>query len=235
MPADLANQRLGREHLADRRSVNPQRPLEGAHRLRQEAEPLPEPAADEAKLIERLFDASSDSSAAEDPTTQLMRQLLGRVVHMRETPVKVLMRPRTEIIWIAQRAKPDAAAELMRISGHSRIPVCGRDLDDVVSIVHRKDIFLALRGAVAATNVDAIGRQPSFVDEDLPLSALLAEWPHEGGRMSVVRNAEGRVVGLVTLSDVIDWLLEPITSGVPLAGAAHAEGRAQQASERSVE
>jgi CBS domain containing-hemolysin-like protein len=64
---------------------------------------------------------------------------------------------------------------------------------------------------VSAPNVDVIGRQPSFVDEDLPLSALLAEWPHEGGRMSIVRNADGRVVGLVTLSDVFDWLLEPIT------------------------
>jgi CBS domain containing-hemolysin-like protein len=202
------------------RAAAPLRPLAARlGRLRAEA-PLPEPAADEAKLIERLFDASSDSGAADDPVTQLMRQLLGRVVHMRETPVKMLMRPRTAIIWIAQRAQPDAAAELMRISGHSRIPVCGRDLDDVVSIVHRKDVFLALRGAVAAANVDAIGRQPSFVDEELPLSALLAEWPHEGGRMSIVRDADGHVVGIVTLSDVIDWLLEPITPGAPQASTA---------------
>jgi CBS domain containing-hemolysin-like protein len=193
------------------RAAAPLRPLAARLGRRRAAPPLPEPAADEAKLIERLFDASSASNAAEDPTTQLMRQLLGRVVHMRETPVRSLMRPRSEIIWIAQRAQAAAAAELIRLSGHSRIPVCGRDLDDVVSIVHRKDVFLALHGAVSAPNVDVIGRQPSFVDEDLPLSALLAEWPHEGGRMSIVRNADGRVVGLVTLSDVFDWLLEPIT------------------------
>jgi CBS domain containing-hemolysin-like protein len=189
----------------------PLRPLAAQLGRRRSTAPTPEPAKDEAKLIERLFDASTDSGAAEDPVTQLMRQLLGRVVHLRETPVKALMHPRSEIVWVAQRARPEAAAELMRLAGHSRLPVCGRDLDDVVSIVHRKDVFLALQGAVSAPNVDAIARQPSFVAEDESLATLLAGWPHEGGRMSIVRDREGRVVGLITLNDVIDWLLEPIT------------------------
>jgi CBS domain containing-hemolysin-like protein len=192
------------------RAAAPLRPLAAELGRRRAAATPPEPAADEAKLIERLFDASGDS-AGEDPVTVVMRQLLGRVVHLRETPVQTVIRPREEIVWIGQRANPQAAAELMRTTGHSRLPVCGRDLDDVVSIVHRKDVFLALRGAVPAANVDAIGRQPSFVVEDLPLSALLAEWQHEGGHMSVVRDAGGRVAGIVTLSDVIDWLLAPIS------------------------
>jgi CBS domain containing-hemolysin-like protein len=203
------------------RAAAPLRPLAAQRGRRRAIAPPPEPAAHEAKLIERLFDASSDSGAADDPVTILMRQLLSRVVHLRETPVKLLMRPRADIVWITQRAQPAAAAQLMRTTGHSRIPVCGRDLDDVVSIVHRKDVFLALRGAVLAPTVDAIGRQPTFVEAELSLSGLLAGWRHEGGRMSIVRDPDGRVVGLVTLSDVTDWLLEPITpAGVALPASA---------------
>jgi len=207
------------------KAAAPLRPLAAQLGRRRATAPPPEAAAHEAKLIERLLDASSDSGAADDPVTILMRQLLGRVVHLRETPVKILMSPRAEIVWVAQRAQPAAAAQLMRTTGHSRLPVCGRDLDDVVSIVHRKDVFLALRGATSAPTVDAIGRQPSFVDDELSLSALISDWRHEGGRMSIVRDADGRVVGLVTLGDVIDWLLEPITP----PGVAQPSGAAEVA------
>ena len=205
------------------RAAAPLRPLASQLGRRRAIAPPPESAAHEAKLIERLFEASSDSGAAEDPVTILMRQLLGRVVHLRETPVESLMRPRAEIVWVTQRAQPAAAAQLMRTTGHSRLPVCGRDLDDVVGLVHRKDVFLALRGAVAAATVDAIARQPSFVDAELPVSALLAGWRHEGVRMSIVRDNDGRVVGLVTLGNVIDWILAPTTPGAVLpSGAAEA-------------
>jgi CBS domain containing-hemolysin-like protein len=170
----------------------------------------PEPAAAEARLIERLFEASNDSDEGEDEDSLAMRQLLGRVLHLRETPVSDLMRPREVIVWIGQRAKPEAAAEIMRSTRHSRLPVCGRDLDDVVSILHLKDVFLALQSAMPAVTADAIGRQPSLVQPGLSLSGLLAGWRLEGGQMSIVREASGKVVGLITLGDVIDWLLAPL-------------------------
>ena len=190
----------------------PLRPLAAQLGRRLASVAPPETAAAEARLIERLFEASNDSHEGEDEDSLAMRQLLHRVLHLRETPVSDLMRPRDVIVWIGQRAKPEAAAEIMRATRHSRIPVCGRDLDDVVSILHLKDVFLALSGAMQAVTADAIGRQPSLVPPGLSLSGLLAGWRIEGGQMSIVRETSGKVVGLITLGDVIDWLLAPLGS-----------------------
>lgn len=170
-----------------------------------------EPAAEEEeKLLTHLIDASGDGSADEEPETLLVRKLLGRVLHLRETPVSAIMRPRAEIVWIRQRESAAAAARVMRESKHSRVPVCGRDLNDVVGILHLKDVFLARHGAESGATVGAISRQPSFVGQELALSALLARWRRGTGTLSVVRDHGGRVVGIVTLSDVLDWLLEGI-------------------------
>jgi putative hemolysin len=170
-----------------------------------------EPAAEEEeKLLTRLIDASGDGGAEEEPETLLVRKLLGRVLHLRETPVSAIMRQRAEIVWIGQREPAAAAARVMRESKHSRVPVCGRDLDDVVGILHLKDVFLARHGAGSGATVGAISRQPSFVDQELALSALLARWRRGAGTLSVVRDRGGRVVGIVTLSDVLDWLLQGI-------------------------
>jgi CBS domain containing-hemolysin-like protein len=137
----------------------------------------------------------------------LVRRFLGRVLHLRETPVARIMRPREAIVWIGQREEARVAAELMSSSGHSRIPVCGRDLDDVVGILHLKDVFLALVGGPAQVTMGSIARQPSLITADMPLASVLATWRHASGTMSLVRDEAGRVIGLVTLADMIDWIL----------------------------
>jgi putative hemolysin len=157
-------------------------------------------------LLKRLLDATGDAETEAGPEAEVMRQLLGRVLHLRETPVRSVMGPRSGIVWIGHREGPEAAARLMRESGHSRIPVCGRDLDDVIGTLHLKDVFLALHGVPAAT-AGALAREPMFVDDDATLSLLLARWRRGGGTMAVVRDRSGIVVGLVTLSDVSEWLL----------------------------
>lgn len=167
----------------------------------------PAAAADEEKLLQRLLDASTNGEAGQEGETAVVRRLLGRVLHLRETLVASVMCPRSEIVWIGHRERPPAAALLMRESGHTRIPICGRDLDDVVGVLHLKDVFLALHGVPPEATVGAIGREPAFMDADTHLGALLGAWRRQSGTMSIVRDPFGRVVGLITLSDVLGWLL----------------------------
>jgi CBS domain containing-hemolysin-like protein len=178
-------------------------------------------AADEEKLIARLLDATNDGeTGGQEGDTAIVRRLLGRVLHLRETPVGSLMCPRSEIVWIGHRERPAAAALLMRESGHTRLPVCGRDLDDVIGVLHLKDVFIALHGVPPEATAGSIGREPSFVDVTAPLSALLAGWRHQAGTMSIVRDEDGRVVGLITLGDVLGWLLPaPGIESVTFSGA----------------
>jgi CBS domain containing-hemolysin-like protein len=174
---------------------------------RRAALPEAEPAADEAKLLGRLLDATAEADAGNEVDSTAVRHLLSRVLHLRETPVTAIMRPRAAIVWVGLRDRVPVAVERMRAAGHSRLPVCGRDLDDVVGIVHLKDVFLAEQGVAAATVLSAIAREPSLVGAEASLATLLAEWRHGNGTLSLVRAASGEIVGLVTLADVIGWLL----------------------------
>ena len=191
------------------RFAYPFRPLV-AHLVRRRAAlPEAEPAADEAKLLGRLLDATGEAALESEVDTAEVRLLIGRVLHLRETPVTAIMRPRAAIVWVGLRDPVPVAVERMRAGRHSRLPLCGRDLDDVVGVVHLKDLFLVEQGVVAAPNLGAIAREPSIVGIETPLGALLAEWRHGYGTMSLVRAADGGIVGLVTLADVIGWLLAP--------------------------
>ncbi len=199
------------------RFAYPFRPLV-AHLVRRRAAlPEAEPAADEAKLLGRLLDASAETALESAVETAEVRLLLGRVLHLRETPVTAIMRPRAAIAWVGLRDAVPVAVERMRAGRHSRLPVCGRDLDDVVGVVHLKDLFLVEQGLVAAPNLGAIAREPSIVGPDTTLGTLLAEWRHGYGAMSLVREASGEISGLVTLADVIGWLLAAPEADDPAA------------------
>jgi CBS domain containing-hemolysin-like protein len=180
-----------------------------SHLIRQSAaRPQVEPAAaDEEKLLQRLLEAGAGGEAGQEGETALVRHLLGRVLHLREITVERIMRQRSEIVWIGHREPQAAAARIMRESAHSRVLVCGRELDDVIGVLHLKDVFLALHRSPKDAAIGALGREPVFVDREMPLTELLRSWRHQGGTMAIVRVSSGRVVGLVTLSDVLEWLL----------------------------
>jgi CBS domain containing-hemolysin-like protein len=197
----------------------PLRPFASHLVRRRDARPQVEPAAaDEEKLLQRLLEAKAGGEADQDGETELVRHLLGRVLHLRETHVGSIMRPRSEIVWIGHRERPAAAARLMRESGHSRILVCGRELDDVIGVLQLKDVFLALHRVPPEASLGAIGREPVFVDDGMPLTNLLRRWGLQGGTIAIVREGSGRVVGLITLSDVLEWLL-PARTAAPATSA----------------
>ncbi len=237
--ADRVPSRIGQSAFVPRGGRSPKGPVVSflarpfrslaGHLARQRAaRPADEPAADhEEKLLHRLLDATTNGEVGEDGETAILRQLLGGMLRLRETPVASIMCPRSRIVWIGHRERPAAAALLMRESGHSRIPVCGRDLDDVVGVLHLKDAFLALHGVSAESTVGAIAREPVFVTDETPLSDLLGNWRHQSGTMSIVRDPLGRVVGLVTLRDVLEWLMaahDAAGPGIATAGSMAAGG-----------
>jgi len=234
--ADALPARLGERSRASGARPRAGRPLGvlggllrpfASHLIRRSAaRPQVEPAAaDEEKLLQRLLEAGAGAEASQEGEAALVRHLLGRVLHLRETTVGSIMRPRSEIVWIGHRERPSAAALVMRESAHSRILVCGRELDDVIGVLHMKDVFLALHRSPPEATIGAIGREPVFVNGEMPLTVLLRSWRHHGGTMAIVRDPTGRVVGLVTLSDVLEWLLParspaqvPASAPAPSAG-----------------
>jgi CBS domain containing-hemolysin-like protein len=197
-------------------------PLASVMASRRAYETVSEPtAADEELLIGKLIDEAAEEHEVGEPALGAgERELLGRVLRMRETTVRALMQPRASLPRLAAGASPSEAADLFARTGTARLVVTGRDLDDVLGVLHLKDTFLALRRRRNVRGLGGLVRQATFVRDDTPLATLIAGWRRLGGSVSVVRDGTDRVVGLISLSDVLRWLLAdlPADDVEPRAG-----------------
>jgi len=192
----------------------PVRPVARYLIARRAGEPPAEPtAADEELLLHKLIDEAADDDASGDsPIDASERELLGRLVRMRETTVAAVMQPRDAMLWLHQGENLEVAAQRMVDARQARLVIVGRNRDDVLGILHLKDLFVARQQSPDQGGLVRLARQAVFVREEMPLDALIASWRRLHGSVSVVRGAGGGVVGLVRLGDVLGWLFADLSS-----------------------
>ncbi len=99
--------------------------------------------------------------------------------------------------------------EAVRDGAHTRMPVYDRNPDNIVGIVNTKDLFhlFSLRGMVV---LDDAMYLPIFVDPDRPISEVLRQFRRKRRPMAVVRDPSGRVLGLITMEDIIEEIVGEI-------------------------
>jgi len=164
-------------------------------------------------------------------------RLLEGVFEFSEKNAREVMTPRTEIVALPAEASLAEAADRVAAAGRSRYPVTGESLDDVVGIVHAKDI---LRGLLSGSEapVQDIARPAFFVPGTREVEDVLADMKRQKVHLAIVLDEFGGTAGLVTMEDLLEEIVGPIydeydrapgsapssamggTSGVPiLAGA----------------
>ncbi len=99
--------------------------------------------------------------------------------------------------------------EAVRDGAHTRMPVYDGDPDNIVGIVNTKDLFhlFSLRGMVV---LDDAMYLPMFVSPDKPISEVLRQFRRKRRPMAIVRDATGRVLGLITMEDIIEEIVGEI-------------------------
>lgn len=116
--------------------------------------------------------------------------------------------PRERVVYLSLSKTPEQNMDIVRTKRYSRYPLCERDdLDSVVGMVHLKD--LVLKGEDGKINFDLkrIRRDLVEVQDSEPLEKLLKTFPDKGTHMALVRGAGGRIVGLLTLEDIVEELI----------------------------
>jgi CBS domain containing-hemolysin-like protein len=166
------------------------------------------PFASEIELREVVDLAQQSGVVADDE-----RRMIQSVFELGDTPAREVMVPRTEMVWIESDKTAGQATSLAVRSGHSRIPVIGENVDDVVGVVYLKDLvertYYSNNGG-RDTNVSAVMRPPIFVPDSKPLDALLREMQRDRNHMALLVDEYGAIAGLVTIEDVLEEIVGEI-------------------------
>ena len=114
------------------------------------------------------------------------------------------MVPRHDIVAVSVEVGPDEALEVAVASGHRRLLVQRRGIDDVLGYVHLLDL---VRERDRSVGLEQLVRTPLYVPEPKPIVELLREMQRERTHLAVVVDEFGAVAGLVTIEDLAEELL----------------------------
>jgi CBS domain containing-hemolysin-like protein len=150
------------------------------------------------------------SSGAEGRLDDDELELLTRAITFTEKVAADAMVPRVSVVGLSRH---DSIGELRRTSvatGHSRFPVYGDDLDDIVGIVHVKDTIAVPESRIPVTPVGEIAQPALRVPESSTLEYLLGELQTESRGMAIVVDEYGGTAGIVTIEDLLEEIFGDI-------------------------
>ena len=138
-----------------------------------------------------------------EPSEQVIVENLFR---LGDQYVSSIMTPRRDIGWLEVDSDVATLKAHLEAQSYSRILVCHDNLDQIVGLVHTRDLLKEFMDG-GTPNLEKITRKPLFVPETLPVLKLLEQYRESGMHVAVVVNEYGNVEGLVTLNDVLEGLV----------------------------
>jgi len=152
------------------------------------------------------------------------RSLLRNVLKLRGKTAYDVMVPRADIVAMPEGLSLDEAIKVIQREGHSRYPIHRESLDDVVGMVHIKDVFAAV-GREGTFDLTSVLRRPLFVVPSIPVLDLLLQMRQARIHMALVVDEYGGIDGLITIEDLVETITGDISDE-------HDEIQAQQITER---
>ena len=138
------------------------------------------------------------------------KRMIGEILDLDELTVSDVMQPRVDIIAAQDSETVYAVLERMRGTGYSRLPVYHESLDQIIGIVHYKDLIPAvLDGEVDGPVTDYV-HEALFVPETKDLFPLLSEMQTNRQQMAIVVDEYGGTDGLITLEDIVEEIVGDI-------------------------
>lgn len=141
------------------------------------------------------------------------KEMIEGVLRLADRTVRVIMTPRTEVVWMDRAADIGSIAETIARSHHSRVLICDGGIDVPLGVLATRDLLdAALRGD--AISLDAFLTAPIIVTDWTPVLRLIELFRREGVHFAVVVDEYGSTLGIVTPTDV----LETIAGDLPERG-----------------
>ena len=172
--------------------------------------------ADESQDEIRL---AMDEAHREGHLDEEAREMIEGVMELEDAQVSEIMTPRTQVIGITLNSSWKDSVEAAVESGHSRLPVWKSSPDDIVGVLHLREILAELaqhqdsanETGGTEPNLRELLRPPYFIPETMSVQSLLRDLQRGKSHMAIVTDEFGGVCGIVTIEDALEEIVGEIT------------------------
>ena len=145
---------------------------------------------------------------------KLDRDMMGGLLDLRELTVSDVMVHRTKMVMLDADEPPRDIIDAVLAAGVTRLPLWRGSPDNVIGVLHAKEVWRALHAAhgdVAKLDIAALARPPWYVPDTMPLAEQLKAFRHRKTPFALVVDEYGELEGLVTLQDIVAEIVGDIT------------------------
>ena len=160
--------------------------------------------------IEEAIEEAEDARPVAGDLSSSERQMLRNLLHFGDQTAGDICVTRGDIIAVPADISFEKLVAAFADAGHSRLPVYGESLDEVVGMIHIKDVFVADFDPSRDRALTALMREPLFVPESMGMIELLARMRAERTHLAIVVDEFGGTEGLVTIEDVVEEIVGDI-------------------------
>ena len=154
----------------------------------------------------KLIIAESEEGGAIETSE---RELIQNVFDFDNRIVKQVMVPRIKISGIKAKSTVEEAVHIIFKEGYTRYPIYERNLDEIVGVVHSKDVFQHY-WEKSEKSLRDIARKVYYITENKPIDQLLREFQLKKVQMAIVVSEYGGTIGIVTLEDILEEIVGEI-------------------------
>ncbi len=156
--------------------------------------------------VQELIDEGAEKGVISADEGEMIQSL----IEFGDIVAREIMIPRTDMVAISRDSTLREVIQLFIQYGHSRLPVYQKDIDDIIGVLHIKDLLAYWESPADTVLPEENMRRPYFIPEGKKVTELLAELRARKIHMTIVLDEYGGTAGLVTLEDVIEEIVGEI-------------------------
>jgi len=167
------------------------------------------PRDEGTELTEEIYDLM-DAGQAKGLISDEVSEMVHAVLDLKETKAYEIMVPRTQVVSAPLTISLNDAIKLISDCGHTRIPICKDSIDEILGILHAKDLLKMCSNDPGSGIPTEILRKPHFVSFNQKASDVLRELKERKTHLAIVTDEYGGTAGIITVEDVIEEIVGEI-------------------------